>query len=94
MTVDPKRTIAELKELRALTADDNGAQRVAWTRHVAQGARVVHVEAGGASGRSIIYDAAGNHWITLRRANRRKRCSSAAISIPCPTAAGSMAASA
>ncbi len=31
MTLDPKRTVAELKELRALTADANGAQRVAWT---------------------------------------------------------------
>ena len=31
MTVNPSRTIAELKELRALTADENGAQRIAWT---------------------------------------------------------------
>jgi hypothetical protein len=31
MSLDPKRTIAELKELRALTGDENGAQRVAWT---------------------------------------------------------------
>jgi hydantoinase/carbamoylase family amidase len=30
-SVDPKRTIAELKDLRQLTADDNGAQRVAFT---------------------------------------------------------------
>ena len=29
--LDPKRTVAELKELRSLTADDNGAQRVAFT---------------------------------------------------------------
>ncbi len=31
MALNPKRTIAELKELRALTADEHGAQRVAWT---------------------------------------------------------------
>src|SRR5271167_4561766 len=31
MTLDPKRTVAELKELRALTSDANGAQRLAWT---------------------------------------------------------------
>ena len=31
MTLDPKRTVAELKELRSLTGDANGAQRVAWT---------------------------------------------------------------
>ena len=29
--LDPKRTIAELKELRALTGNENGAQRVAFT---------------------------------------------------------------
>jgi N-carbamoyl-L-amino-acid hydrolase len=29
--LDPQRTIAELKELRALTGDENGAQRVAFT---------------------------------------------------------------
>lgn len=31
MNVDPKRAVAELKELRALTGDENGAQRVAFT---------------------------------------------------------------
>src|SRR5436190_1141978 len=31
MALDPSRTVAELKELRELTADENGAQRVAWT---------------------------------------------------------------
>ena len=31
MNVDPKRTVAELKELRELTGDEEGAQRVAWT---------------------------------------------------------------
>jgi len=29
--LDPKRTVAELKELRELTSDENGAQRVAFT---------------------------------------------------------------
>jgi N-carbamoyl-L-amino-acid hydrolase len=29
--VDPRRTIAELKELRGLTSDENGAQRLAFT---------------------------------------------------------------
>ena len=29
--LDPRRTIAELKELRGFTADANGAQRVAFT---------------------------------------------------------------
>ena len=31
MALDPKRTVAELEELRELTGDENGAQRVAFT---------------------------------------------------------------
>lgn len=31
MPLEPQRTITELKELRALTGDEHGAQRVAWT---------------------------------------------------------------
>jgi N-carbamoyl-L-amino-acid hydrolase len=31
MSLNPQRTISELKELRELTSDANGAQRVAWT---------------------------------------------------------------
>lgn len=31
MPLDPKRAVAELKELRELTSDSDGAQRVAWT---------------------------------------------------------------
>ena len=31
MPLDPSRTVAELGELRELTGDDDGAQRVAWT---------------------------------------------------------------
>ena len=31
MALDPKRTVAELKDLRTLTGNDDGAQRVAWT---------------------------------------------------------------
>ena len=31
MALDPSRTVAELKELRELTGDEDGAQRVAWT---------------------------------------------------------------
>jgi N-carbamoyl-L-amino-acid hydrolase len=62
---EPQRTIAELKELRALTADGNGAQRVAFTPMWAQTrawlrrkleALPVEVHA----------DAAGNLWATLR----------------------------
>jgi beta-ureidopropionase / N-carbamoyl-L-amino-acid hydrolase len=64
MSLNPKRTVSELKELRALTADENGAQRVAWTdtwlkardwfSSKLKGLPVEHH-----------YDAAGNHWVTL-----------------------------
>src|SRR5712672_2619021 len=66
--LNPKRTIQELKELRALTADENGAQRVAWTdtwlkarwwfESKLQGLPVEHH-----------FDAAGNRWVTLRGAS-------------------------
>ncbi len=43
----PKRTVAELKELHALTGDESGAQRVAFTGLWAGGARVAPHENGG-----------------------------------------------
>src|SRR5262245_17045005 len=64
MTLDPQRTLAELDELRALTSDANGAQRVAWTP-VWQEARNWF----GSKLRGLPVeqheDAAGNSWITL-----------------------------
>src|SRR6266446_1232683 len=65
MSVDPKRTIAELKELRALTSDDNGAQRIAWSDTWLK-ARAWFT--GKLQGLPVEthYDAAGNHWITLK----------------------------
>ncbi|MGB7435711.1 MAG: hydantoinase/carbamoylase family amidase [Candidatus Acidiferrum sp.] len=64
MTLNPKRAVADLKELRSLTADENGAQRVAWTdtwlkarewfASKLKGLPVEHH-----------FDAAGNNWVTL-----------------------------
>jgi N-carbamoyl-L-amino-acid hydrolase len=65
MPLNPSRTISELKELRDFTADENGAQRVAfsktwvatraWLRKKLEGLPVeTHV------------DEAGNLWTTLR----------------------------
>src|ERR1700751_1187316 len=31
MPLDPRRAVSDLEELRSLTSDSNGAQRVAWT---------------------------------------------------------------
>ncbi len=63
--LNPKRTIAELKELRQLTGDANGAQRVAFTptwvktrAWLTQKLSELPVE--------IHTDAAGNLWATLR----------------------------
>jgi N-carbamoyl-L-amino-acid hydrolase len=65
MSLNPKRAVAELKELRALTADENGAQRMAWTdtwmkarNWFAAKTQELPVEQH--------WDAAGNSWVTLR----------------------------
>ncbi len=69
-TLNPKRTVSELRELRALTSDVNGAQRVAWTdtwlaarnwlASKLEGLPVEHH-----------YDAAGNNWVTLPGASNK-----------------------
>ncbi|HUA85803.1 MAG TPA: Zn-dependent hydrolase [Bryobacteraceae bacterium] len=64
MTVHPSRTIDELKELRALTADQNGAQRVAWTDLWLK-ARQWFTEKLAGLPVEDHRDAAGNRWITL-----------------------------
>ncbi len=65
MPLNPKRTVAELKELRTLTGDENGAQRVAWSDTwlkardwFAGKVRDLPIE--------HHYDGAGNNWVTLR----------------------------
>ena len=64
MTLDPARTVAELEELRALTGDENGAQRVAWTEtwETARGWLRDKVSETGAV---ETIDEAGNQWFTL-----------------------------
>jgi N-carbamoyl-L-amino-acid hydrolase len=65
VAVDPKRPVAELKELRELTGDDNGAQRVAWTE-TWERARAWLRELVAGTGVEESVDAAGNQWFTLR----------------------------
>jgi N-carbamoyl-L-amino-acid hydrolase len=62
--LDPSRTVAELKELRDLTGNDDGAQRVAWTE-VWEQARAWLRGKLAATGASETIDAAGNQWFTL-----------------------------
>src|SRR6266850_1833573 len=70
MDLNPKRTVAELKELRSLTSDENGAQRVAFTKTwvaarewLKKKLEELPVE--------IHTDAAGNLWTTLRGESER-----------------------
>ncbi len=70
MTVNPGRTIVELKELRALTADENGAQRIAWTDTWLKAREWFTTKLAGLPVESH-YDAAGNRWITLPGASKK-----------------------
>ncbi len=70
MSLNPKRTVAELHELRALTGDENGAQRLAWTDTwlkardwFAAKVKELPVE--------HHCDAAGNNWVTLPGASEK-----------------------
>lgn len=69
MPVAPRRTIADLQELRSLTEDAHGAQRIAWSpmwlkaRSWFEGKLASLPLASPPIERH--YDAAGNHWITL-----------------------------
>ncbi|HEY2822559.1 MAG TPA: hydantoinase/carbamoylase family amidase [Candidatus Acidoferrum sp.] len=70
MALDPKRTVAELKELRSLTGDANGAQRIAWTDTWLKArdwfaAKLKDLPV------THHYDAAGNNWVTLQGASEK-----------------------
>src|ERR1700704_554673 len=65
VSLDAKRTINELKELRSLTGDENGAQRVAFTRAWAKARKWLRAKLKQPSD-EIHNDAAGNLWATLR----------------------------
>src|SRR5215469_15732203 len=62
--VDPKTVLQNLEELRALTADEQGAQRLAWSP-IWLKARAWFEERLKSLPVEHHYDAAGNRWITL-----------------------------
>jgi N-carbamoyl-L-amino-acid hydrolase len=64
MPLNPKRTIQELKELRELTADSNGAQRLAWTDTWLKARDWFESKLSSLPIEHHI-DAAGNRWVTL-----------------------------
>jgi len=65
MPLSPPRTVEELEELRGLTGNEDGAQRVAWTETWERGREWLRgkVEPTGAEEE---IDEAGNQWFTLR----------------------------
>jgi N-carbamoyl-L-amino-acid hydrolase len=68
--LQPRRTVEELKELRALTGNADGAQRVAWTETWAR-ARAWMRDKLAQLPVEITVDEAGNQWATLRGASER-----------------------
>jgi N-carbamoyl-L-amino-acid hydrolase len=62
--LDPSRTVAELRELRELTGDENGAQRVAWTSTWETARGWLREKLAGTGAREEI-DQAGNQWFTI-----------------------------
>ena len=64
MALDPARTVAELRELRELTGDDDGAQRVAWTETWERARDWLRGKVA-STGAVEEIDQAGNQWFTL-----------------------------
>ena len=74
--VDAGRVVSNLEELRALTADEHGAQRVAWSPMWLKARawfeeKLTAVSAATGAELEDHYDAAGNHWVTLRGESER-----------------------
>jgi N-carbamoyl-L-amino-acid hydrolase len=69
--LDPKRTVAELKDLRRLTSDENGAQRVAFTKTWCE-ARSWLLGKLAALPVEVHADEAGNLWSTLKGESERE----------------------
>ena len=64
MALDPSRTVAELRELRELTEDENGAQRVAWSDTWVRAKQWLSAKVS-ALGAEEEADEAGNQWFSL-----------------------------
>jgi N-carbamoyl-L-amino-acid hydrolase len=70
MPLQPSRTVAELEELRELTGNEDGAQRVAWTETWAKAKDWLRGKLEGV-GAEEETDEAGNQWFTLRGRSER-----------------------
>jgi hydantoinase/carbamoylase family amidase len=69
--LEPARTVAELKELRDLTGDENGAQRVAWTDTWERAREWLRGKVSDTGAVEEI-DEAGNQWFTLAGDSERE----------------------
>jgi len=69
--LEPARTVAELKELRDLTGDENGAQRVAWTDTWERAREWLRGKVSDTGAVEEI-DEAGNQWFTLQGDSERE----------------------
>ena len=70
MALRPSRTVDDLRELRELTGDENGAQRVAWTETWERAREWLRGKLAGLPLEHEI-DQAGNQWWTLRGGSDR-----------------------
>lgn len=70
MPLKPERVLADLSELRALTADEHGAQRVAWTPMWQKARQWLESKLAGLQ-LEVHRDSAGNLWATMRGASER-----------------------
>jgi N-carbamoyl-L-amino-acid hydrolase len=68
--LEPSRTVDELRELRELTGDEDGAQRVAWTDTWVTAKNWLS-EKVAPTGAQEEVDEAGNQWFTLRGESER-----------------------
>ena len=64
MPLEPSRTVDELRELRKLTGDEDGAQRVAWTETWERAREWLRGKVA-ETGAVEEIDEAGNQWFTL-----------------------------
>ena len=70
MALDPGRTVAELRELRELTGNEEGAQRVAWTDTWVEAKKWLASKLEQLRAEEEI-DQAGNQWFTVRGSSER-----------------------
>src|SRR5437660_1292474 len=71
VSLSPARTVQELKELRELTGDAEGAQRVAFTPTWAAARSWLKAKLAALPAVEVHQDAAGNLWATLKGASER-----------------------